>query len=153
MKRPSSSSVEAFPVTDLYRYYESIDAKFVRQVGSHQQWALPSGVTLPAPDNDMVTSRMMRLVAMKLGMSYPELRAAVGHPIVKAGKVSKGATQANRPVARQVSKGDALRALDELGHEVKALRSEVTQGVRDPSFYRKQYVRASSALAAVRAAS
>ena len=148
MKAPSYGSVEAFPVTDLYHYYDSIGAKFVRQVGSHQQWALPSGVTLPAPDNDQVTARMMRMVAHKLGMSYPELRAAVGHPIVKSGRVSKGQTK-TQTRAPQVTKGDALRACDELADAVTALRRDVAQGIRDSEFYRASLSTANKGLKAL----
>ena len=148
MKAPSYGSVEAFPCSDLTDYYESIGAKYVRQVGTHAQWALPSGVTLPAASATIVTSRMMRMAAHKLGMTYPELRAAVGHPIVKSGRVSKGPTK-TQTRAPQVTKGDALRACDELADAVTALRRDVAQGIRDSEFYRASLSTANKGLKAL----
>lgn len=142
---PTDERGEPFNGLVLMKYFQRHHgAEFLRQsASSHSRWRLrpdcpcgkhgPDNITL-VPPSDPVFKRHMIDLSRKIGMSYPEFRAALGYPIpVHKGKVYK-------PVARQqIGRGAVLTAAHNLRSALADIESEIKQGDRDPSVYEKAW--------------
>lgn len=129
-----SQHVEAFRGRTLYEYLvNKKDARIVRQPGtSHIRVELPNGQRCGAvPPSDLVTKALMRKIAEALGMTYPELRADMGRPVIDKGK-PRGKVETPE---RIVGKATALSALNDLIDLAEVLKGVIYYGQRDPAIY------------------
>jgi hypothetical protein len=129
-----SQHVEAFRGRTLYTYLiNKKSARLVRQPGtSHIRVELPNGQRCGAvPPSDLVTKALMRKIAEALGMTYPELRADMGLPVIDKGK-PRGKIEVSE---RVVGKSTALHTLNELIDLAETIKGVIYYGDRDPAIY------------------
>lgn len=134
-----STGLEPYSSRDLVDYYVSLGGVFDRQSGSHQFFRLPNGKTVGAAvgAGDKVATSLARLVAKELQMSYGELREALGHPIIKAGKPSKGKVK-SQPVG--VGRSDVAAELAAISKAARDLEHQIRKGApRDQSHYKAMF--------------
>jgi len=135
--RRRKEGLEAFTGPELSGYIAREHGGVVAaQRGSHITYRLPDGREVGSLLSGYVPSVMARVVAKKLGMTYPELRAALGHPVLKRGRPRRQRVEPTSPPP--ITKADVIGALDDLQAEVGDLNA-IKFGQRDPAFYRKAY--------------
>lgn len=128
---------EPYTPADLFRFLQSEIGvtNRRRQAGSHSILELGDGRLVPFNDQ-MITSRLARLVAGRLGMTYPEFREKIGHPVTAgSGKVRKGPAKA--PAMARVGRSDALRLIAEVRGALDDVETAVRRGQRDAVFYQR----------------
>jgi hypothetical protein len=125
--------IEPFDAKVLTDYLHARGAEFDGAAGNHGTFRLPNGDVVKAPNKGQVTKLTVKAVAAQLGMPYGSLRAALGHPIAKAGKPRQ--KRAEPP--KSAGKSDVLRTIRETRSALHDIEQVVKQGQRDSSFYRR----------------
>jgi hypothetical protein len=121
----------------------------VRLPQSDHMWVafeLPTGSTaiVPGPSaaKHQVASGTARKVATDLGMTYEEMREAMGRPLVRHGRPGRKPV---RTKAQGCTKGEVIRAAHDLRSALADLESSL-RGDRDPSVYLRLHELLSAAL-------
>lgn len=103
----------------------------------------------PSADSHLVTSPTAKRIAGDLGLTYEEMREAVGHPIIrhsKPGRKAIGNARKGCTKGEVVAQAKAVhRSLNDLEHAVKC-------GDRDPAFYLRVHELLTAALGETQAA-
>lgn len=140
-----SPGLEPFRGRVLYDYLtRKQGARVTRQPGtSHISADLPNGRRVGmAPPSDQVTKSLMRQIAGQLDMTYPELRADMGYPIVERNK-PRGKVERQE---RAVGKSTALATLNDLIDTAEIIKGLIYYGDRDPTTYARVHDAAYGAL-------
>ena len=112
-------------------------AVHIRTTGSHFHFRLPNGREVGSVKaTQLVTARHARQVAEILGMSYRDLRADIGHPIIETGAIK------HKPVKkvekRAVTKPQVLRLIANIRADLDDAQRSLA-GDRDPSVYERVF--------------
>jgi len=113
-------------------------ARLVQQNGSHLRARLDNGVEVPLPLKGYVPRLLAKTVAARLGISYHDLRAGLGHPIVN-GHRSRGVPHPTRPPIAHATKDQILDLLAETRRSLIDLERWVRSGQHDPALYDRLY--------------
>lgn len=82
-------------------------------------------------------------IAAATGLSYAELRAEMGHPIVAGHRPRRGLS---KPVAAGFTKRDVTARVAELRRMLSEVDALVKPGIRDAAFYRDAHERLAAAV-------
>lgn len=154
-KFTASKSSEPYNFRHLRRWIESTYRPTVlpQSDGIFMAYGLPNGRTVVVPgrsaDSRQVAAGTAKKIAAEIGLTYEEMREAVGFPIIKHSKPTR---KAATPARVGCTKGDVVaqakavhRSLNELEHAIKC-------GDRDPAFYMRLHERLTAALAETQSA-
>jgi hypothetical protein len=154
-KFTTSKTAEPYNFRHLRRWIEQTYRPQVlpQSDGIFMAYGLPNGHTVVVPgrsaDSRQVASGTVKKIAAEIGLTYEELREAVGFPIIKHSKPTRKIEVKAR---KGCTKGEVVaqakavhRSLNELEHAIKC-------GDRDPAFYLRLHERLTSALAETQAA-
>lgn len=129
--------LEPFQGKTLSAYIEAKGGEHLRTTGSHILFEMPSRLGSVKPDQ-WVTRSHAADIARRLGMSYRDFRADIGHPITASG--SRPRHKAPPKAAKtDASKGQVLRTIAEVREMLNELDSSLRNGQRDPSVYAQAF--------------
>lgn len=126
--------VEPYTARELTTFLQSLGCTVVRQSGSHIFMRTKTGERVGSAGQGAITSALARQNARALGMSYPEFREAIGYPVVKSGKTSKGKARDLRS-SPMPSKSATRAVISECRSALDALDRATFSGQRDSAFY------------------
>jgi hypothetical protein len=133
-----SSGTEPYTGRTLSDYIvKKHGGKHTRTTGSHIFYELPNGVVVGSvKHNQQVTRPHASDLAEKLGLTYAEFRAEIGHPIKKAG------TTKHKPVRRIERRGVTRSQVTRLIAAIRGDLDDAMRGLagdRDPSVYERMF--------------
>jgi hypothetical protein len=134
-----SGQREPFTGRELRKYLEEKHgAVYLRQPGtSHISMRLDNGQRVGCPPpSDPVEASLTRAIARAVGMTYPQIRADIGYPIVNKGKPRFKPVE-DKP--KPVGKPTVRRVLAEVQAALEYIDAETRQGDRDPAILRKAH--------------
>lgn len=128
------SHLEPYCARDVVKYLERLGGIMRPQRGGGSCiYAMPNGVDVrcPNPSKQPITSDLAKTIAVKVGKTFQEFRAGIGHPIVAGGKGRAAA----KHLAPGCTKRDVVNRLRALHHELTEIEQGVAVGIRDAAFY------------------
>jgi len=118
-------------------YIERLGGVLDRQTGSHLHYRLPNGVRVGSLIHGDCPQALIRGNAEAMGITYRELRARLGRPLVNASRPRRSQAQVERRTG--FTKAETLEAIDAAIRTLADLRAFVGQGQRDGAVYQRSY--------------